>query len=339
LKIRLHLSDGETRDVVSRWGRLVVAVVPVVLVNAVAFAGQLAFLRAHLPWPLAGQLLMAGALESIAVYVAFHAHVAALANDSALRLRLASYGFAAVIGAINYSHYAAPGWRPTFAAVAVGLMSAASPWLCAVHSRRASRDQLLAAGLVEPHALRLGATRWMWHPLRSARVMYHATSDGVSDPRAAITAWEARCGDALDAALGRTEAGRQEAPDLSADRNDELSAGTSQTGLRTGSGTGSAELAEPVRKALPGPVPDGRSEPVSDSRSGPVRPGAADRSGKRAANRSGQPVTGQDAEQEFAAEIAAGQVPSLYQIRNRLHVGNDRAKALRQQLARQALSA
>jgi hypothetical protein len=52
-------------------------------------AGQLAFLRAHLPWPLAGQLMMAAALESIAVYPAFHAHVAALANDSAPRLRLA----------------------------------------------------------------------------------------------------------------------------------------------------------------------------------------------------------------------------------------------------------
>jgi hypothetical protein len=75
------------------------------------------------------------------------------------------------IARMNYSHYAPPGWRPTFAAVAVALCSAASPWLWGVHSRRASRDQLLAAGLVEPHALRLGATRWLWHPLRSARVM------------------------------------------------------------------------------------------------------------------------------------------------------------------------
>ena len=44
---------------------------------------------------------MAMALESIAVYLAFRAHAAQLANDSALRLRLASYGFAAVIGAMN----------------------------------------------------------------------------------------------------------------------------------------------------------------------------------------------------------------------------------------------
>jgi hypothetical protein len=162
-----------------------------VLVNAVAFAGQLAFLRDHLPWPLAGQLMMAAALESIAVYLAFHAHVAALANDSALRLRMASYGFAAVIAAMNYSHYAAPGWRPTFPAVAIGLMSASSPWLWAVHSRRVSRDQMMTTGLIEPHALRLGATRWLWHPVRSARVMYHATWAGVTDPRDAITGWDA----------------------------------------------------------------------------------------------------------------------------------------------------
>ena len=175
----------------ARKGRAAVAAVPVVLVNTVAFAGQLAFLRAHLPWPFAGQVMMAVALESIAVYLAFHAHAALLANDSALRLRLASYGFALLIGALNYSHYAGPGWRPTFAAVAVGLMSASSPWLWAIHSRRASRDAMLAAGLIEPHALRLGPTRWLWHPYRSARVMWTATWDGVTEPREAVTRWDA----------------------------------------------------------------------------------------------------------------------------------------------------
>src|SRR5579875_3337952 len=92
---------------------------------------------------------------------------------------------------MNYSHYAAPGWRPTFPAAAVGLMSASSPWLWAVHSRRASRDVLLAAGLVEPHALRLGPTRWVWHPIRSAKVMWLATWDGITDPGEAITCWQA----------------------------------------------------------------------------------------------------------------------------------------------------
>lgn len=174
-----------------RVSRAVVAAVPVVLVNAVAFSGQLAFLRAHLPWPVAGQVTMAVALESVAVYLAWHAHVAQMADDSSMRLRLASYAFALVIGTMNYSHYASAGWRPTFAAVAVALCSMSSPWLWGVHSRRVSRDALMARGLIESHALRLGATRWSWHPIRSARVMWHATWTGQTDPAKAIAAADA----------------------------------------------------------------------------------------------------------------------------------------------------
>jgi hypothetical protein len=162
------------------------AAVPVILVNAVAFSGQLAFLRTHLPWTPAGQVLVAVTLESVAVYLAWQAHLALAADDSALRLRLAAYGFAAIIGVMNYSHYMAPHWRPTFAAVTFGLMSVSSPWLWSVHSRRASRDELKAKGLIEPHAVRLGGTRWTWHPWRSAKVMWHATWLGENDPAKAI---------------------------------------------------------------------------------------------------------------------------------------------------------
>jgi hypothetical protein len=93
---------------------------------------------------------------------------------------------------MNYSHYAAPHWRPTFAAVAIGLCSAASPWLWGVHSRRASRDALRAKGLIEPHALRLGTTRWMWHPVRSAQAMWHATWEGITNPAEALAAAQSR---------------------------------------------------------------------------------------------------------------------------------------------------
>lgn len=162
------------------------AAVPIVLVNAVAFAGQLAFLRTHLPWPAPGQVLVAVTLESVAVYLAWQAHLALAADDSALRLRLAAYAFAAVIGVMNYSHYMAPHWRPTFAAVTFGLMSVSSPWLWSVHSRRVSRDALKARGLIEPHAVRLGATRWLWHPALSFRVMRWAAWTGEADPARAI---------------------------------------------------------------------------------------------------------------------------------------------------------
>jgi hypothetical protein len=162
------------------------AAVPIVLVNAVAFCGQMAFLRVHLPWPLAGQVLVAVTLESVAVYLAWQAHLALVAGDSALRLRLAAYGFALVIGVMNYSHWMAPHWRPTFAAVTFGLMSVSSPWLWSVHSRRVSRDALLATGDLEKHAVRLGMTRWLWHPVRAVRVMSWATWHGVTKPGEAI---------------------------------------------------------------------------------------------------------------------------------------------------------
>ena len=202
LTIQPHQDDpGQSRtipDDPGRWPRVKsaagamsahrgwLAAVPIVLVNAVAFCGQLAFLRVHLPWPLAGQVLVAVTLESVAVYLAWQAHLALIAADSALRLRLAAYAFAAVIGVMNYSHYMAAGWRPTFAAVTFGLMSVSSPWLWSVHSRRVSRDALLAVGDIEPHAVRLGMTRWAWHPARSCRVMFRATWLGVTKPSDAI---------------------------------------------------------------------------------------------------------------------------------------------------------
>lgn len=183
-----HHVTSAARSVAAHRGWL--AAIPVILVNAVAFYGQLAFLRTHLPAPVAVQALVAVALESIAVYLAWQAHLAQLADDSALRLRLAAYGMAALIGAMNYSHYAAAHWRPTFAAIAFALCSAISPWLWSVHSRRESRDALKAKGLIEPHAVRLGVTRWLWHPLRSPRVMWHATWAGENDPAAAIALTE-----------------------------------------------------------------------------------------------------------------------------------------------------
>jgi len=166
--------------------RVAVAAVPVVLVNVVAFAGQLSYWAGVLVPALA--VVVAAALELIAVYVAYHAHLAQLANDSALRLRFAAYAIAAVIGALNYSHWCAPHWRPTPVAIVFALCSVLSPWLWGIHTRRASRDALMARKLIEPHALRLGATRWAWHPYRSARVMRAATWDGVTDPAEAIGA-------------------------------------------------------------------------------------------------------------------------------------------------------
>jgi hypothetical protein len=185
------------------------AAVPVTLVNATAFIGQFEFLHAHLSWILPGQILFAVALESIAIYLAWHGHIAKMANDSSGRIILSAYGFALVIAAMNYSHYAGPHWRPTFMAVGLALMSASSPWLWNVHSRRVSRDKLMARGLLEEKAVRLGATRWTWHPYRSVRVTWLATWEGETNPKRAIEMLALRG----DMALARRAA-------RNADRND-----------------------------------------------------------------------------------------------------------------------
>jgi hypothetical protein len=169
--------------------RAMITALPLILVNVVAISGQYAFLRDHLSWGRIGTLTFAAALESIAIYLAYMAHVSLLANDSALRLRLSSYIFGFIAGAMNYSHYA-PDGKPTFVAVATGLMSASSPWLWAIYSRRQSRDALAAAGLIETHAVRLGVTRWLWHPRLAFAVFSRAAWSGEQNPQNAISDYE-----------------------------------------------------------------------------------------------------------------------------------------------------
>jgi hypothetical protein len=174
-----------------RMPRVVAAIVPVLAVNACAFLGQLGYLNTHLTaWGLPGQILVAFTLESIAVYLSYHAHVARLSDDAAFRMQAAAYALALVIGAMNYSHWAVR-WHPDPIAITFGLMSAVSPWLWGIHSRRESRDLLKAKGLIEPHAVRLGSTRWTWHPVRSVLVMWRATWEGHTTPAEAIAAHEA----------------------------------------------------------------------------------------------------------------------------------------------------
>ena len=164
----------------------VLTAVPIVGVNIAAFIGQFAYLRDHLPVPRQAVILVAVILELIAVVLAYQAHEAQLKNDSTARLRFSSYALALIVGAMNYSHFA-DHWRPTVAALIFGLMSSISPWLWSVHSRRVSRDRLMAQGLIEKHAVRLGATRVAWHPVGSFRVMRRATWYGEVHPDRAIS--------------------------------------------------------------------------------------------------------------------------------------------------------
>src|SRR5260370_32083122 len=131
-----HAAGGPVaqRGARAGWVGKCLALVPLILVNLVASSGQLAFLRDHLSWSIYGDVAFAAALESVAVYLAYHAHIALISNDSALRLRLGSYAFGVAIGAMNYNHYARPHWRPEFQAGGCGGISAVSPWLWGVPS-------------------------------------------------------------------------------------------------------------------------------------------------------------------------------------------------------------
>jgi hypothetical protein len=182
----------------TRGHRAWLAAIPIVAVNFVAFYGQASFFRSHrhvqpgVIIPLAIADIMALALESIAVYLAWQAHLARKSHDSAFRLRLAAYTVALGIGALNYSHFCGPHWRPTAYAVAFALASAISPALWGIHSNRESRDDLKAQGLIEDHAARLGGARWAYHPFRCLIVMSRATWAGVTKPAEAIALYRSR---------------------------------------------------------------------------------------------------------------------------------------------------
>ena len=72
------------------------------------------------------------------------------------------------------------------------------------------------------------------------------------------------------------------------------------------------------------PPPHGESTPE-----GPRTRAARPRTRRRTRKR---PVTEIDAEREFMDELAAGTVPSLRSIRSRMHVGDQRAAALREHM-------
>ncbi|MGH7239453.1 MAG: hypothetical protein ACREHG_05220 [Candidatus Saccharimonadales bacterium] len=172
------------------WHKLV-TVVPILLVNAIAIIGQTVFWHEHLDWPWAVDAIFAMSLESIAIFIAYHAHLAQIANDSAMKLRFSAYAMGATIGVLNASHFLGVNGAITAAAIAMGILSASSPWLWSIYSRRVSRSALLANGLIEPHAVRLGSTRWLMHPLNSFRVARYASWHTETNAEAAIAAWGA----------------------------------------------------------------------------------------------------------------------------------------------------
>jgi hypothetical protein len=239
------------------------------LVNTVAFIGQYGYASEHFGWDKPGDILYAATIESIAVTVAAHAHQSQKNNDSALRTKLASYALGAVVGALNYSHFSVH-WHPTAKAVSLGLLSALSPWLWSMFSRRVSRDLFMERGLLEGRAVKLGATRWFWHPLGSFRAMRWATWIGEQNPSAAIVAVGTRTGNQNrpDAgvvpepvavpAMPLRELEPALVPEPASDRNQ------NRNGAGSGSGTEAPAMPEPELEPGRIPEPEPAQPPLSE---------------------------------------------------------------------------
>jgi hypothetical protein len=212
---RAASSSHASRTRAQRFSRQAVLVTPLVLVNAAAVYGQVQWATVNLTAGSIGlAVLFALTVESIAVYLAYEAHAALLAGDASFRLRAASYLAAGLVGVLNYSHFAGPGLRPTAAALAFGALSSISPWLWSIRSRSLRRDQLRAAGLIDPRSAHFAAAKWLNFPIRTIRAYRWSVDHGVQEERAAWEAYRAaqhhrRAGVPEPEAQGRPEATRR----------------------------------------------------------------------------------------------------------------------------------
>ncbi|MEV0382460.1 hypothetical protein [Nonomuraea sp. NPDC050643] len=170
------------------WRHTFVLVGAIVGVNIVAVAGQVtAFQAAPFDWTLMGALGAAAVVESIAIFVGWHAHVALREGDSVFRLRASSYGIATAVAVLNYHHYS-PDWRLDDQAAMFGAASLLSPWLWAIHSRHLHRQDLRKAGLIDPRAPKFSALRWLLHRPETWQALKWAVRHGEQSPTAAILA-------------------------------------------------------------------------------------------------------------------------------------------------------
>ena len=173
----------------------VIAVAPLVVVNALAVYGQLAYAMEHIApatWPAPARVALsigfAAAVESVALYVGWHAHDALLlrSHSTARALRRWSFLIAACVAAMNYAHFALSGMKPTAAAVAFGMLSLLSPWMWGLHSRRAARIQLLKERRVDDAGAEFSSTRKRAFPIRTAKAYRWSIDHNVTDP---VEAW------------------------------------------------------------------------------------------------------------------------------------------------------
>ena len=171
-------------------------VAPLVLVTGFAMYGQIGYGYDHYSADDTNPVLRLGvaigaavAVESIALYVQWHAHDALLleATATAARLRRASYLIALAVAGVNYAHFAGPGLAPTAGAIVFALFSAAGPWLWGLHTRRAQQVQLKREGKVDSSGAVFSSERWRAFPWRTWQARRFSIDFGIDHPR---EAWE-----------------------------------------------------------------------------------------------------------------------------------------------------
>jgi hypothetical protein len=267
------------------WLRLIARIrllAPLLIVNAVAVGGQVSYAYADVApagWVPAIRLTLAIGfalgVESIALYVNWHAHDALLqkAHATAARLRRRAYLVAAVVGSLNYAHFAGPRLTPTAAAVAFGMVSLLSPWLWGLHTRRLQHVQLLREDLVDETGAEFDTARRRAFPFRTWAARRWSIDHHVRDPRRAWDCYNAEraARKAERAALrsarpsGRLRAAlamlRGNAPQQTTSSTDRSLTGTANTGIGpVEPGRRSARVDDPVDLAeVAELVPAGRA--------------------------------------------------------------------------------
>lgn len=203
------------RAVLRRYAETARTVGPLLLVNAAAVGGQLAYAYDQTPTTWAAPVRaavaigVAAAAESVALYVGWHAHDALLAgaHTTATRLRRASYAIALVMALVNYSHFADGLTKPTALAVILGVLSSLSPWLWGLHTRRAQHVQLLRRDLVDEAGATFSAARRRAFPVRSWLARRWSIDHGVVHPGEAWDGYRAhRAAQRAAAPTGRVRA-------------------------------------------------------------------------------------------------------------------------------------
>lgn len=175
-----------------------IAVAPLCVVNALTVYGQLAYAYEDVAprvWPAWARVLLAvgfaAAVESVALYIQWHAHDALLlrSHSTARALRRWSFLIALAVAGMNYSHFTPAGLlTPTAAGIAFGMLSLLSPWMWGLHSRRAARIQLLKERRADDAGAEFSSMRARMFPIRTWKAKRYSVDWNITDP---VEAWNA----------------------------------------------------------------------------------------------------------------------------------------------------